>query len=442
MSEPASLQRLRDSIQRKIPQSDVLMALGDQLLVSGMTFLIGIGVARLLGLAEFGRLAMILILQMFAQSFQGCFVVAPMMTLSGRRERRSESYFASVAAWSGALSIIAGIGVGMAVGLIYQLRDGTLPIDLAVAAGFYTATQNMIYTTRRILFAQRVGTEAFVMDVARYGLFLVLLAAHWSQQGTISVTSTLFALGATGLLALWPLWTRLRGASLRSLMFRTVWGRHWPYARWLALMIVLTFGQEQAIALGLGAVLSDEAIGGLRAGQYLIGVTHFIWVTLENFVPGGAARAFTAGGVPALRSYLRDTTLMLGLVVWGFILLVSIPAEFSLRLAFGPGYEQFASILRIYALTYTIAFFREVWVFFFYATERTDVVFRAFSAGFLAAAVVFYPAIKLFGISGAALTALLANSVSTAFILISAWRYAAVSRRVQTPPLDEARSAK
>lgn len=430
MSEHDKLPRLWSRISGRIPNWDVQMALGDQLLVSGMTFLIGIGVARMLGIAEFGRLAMVLILQMFAQSLQGCFVVAPMMALSGRRERRSASYFASVVAWSGALSILAGLAVGCAVGVIYGLRDGTFPLALAVSAGLYTATQNMIYTTRRMLFAQHVGSHAFIMDLVRYVLFLSLVAAIWWSLGSLNVTSTLAALGVSGLVALGPLWMRLRGARLRPLMLQTVWGRHWPYAQWLALMMVLTFGQEQAIALGLGAVLSDEALGGLRAGQYLIGVTHFIWVTLENFVPTGASRAHASGGVPALQSYLKETTLTLGLVVWGFILLVSIPAEFSLRLAFGPGYEQFASILRIYALTYAIAFFREVWVFFFYATERTDVIFRAFGAGFIVAAIAFYPAIKMFGVPGAALTVFLANTASTIFIMLSAWKFASHTRRV------------
>lgn len=421
-------QRLLGRLTVRAPNWDVLMALGDQLLVSGMTFLIGIAVARLFGLAEFGRLAMVLILQMFAQSLQGCFAVSPMMALAGKRPRRSDAYFASVVAWSTGFSIVAGLAVGLATGVIYGLRDGSFPLGLALAAGLYTATQNMVYTTRRMLFAQRAGAGALLMDIARYVLFLIMAVVLWLQFDWLDVTSMLVALGLTGLVMLVPLYQRLGGTRLRRRMLQTVWTRHWPYTQWLALMMVLTFGQEQAIALGLGAILGDEAVGGLRAGQYLIGVTHFIWVTLENFVPVGASRAHTAGGLPALRKYLWDTTLMLGVVVWGFILVVSIPAELSLRMAFGPGYEKFAPILRIYALTYAIAFSREVWVFFFYATERTDVIFRAFGFGFGTALIAFLPAVKLFGVPGAALTVLLANAVSTAYIMMSAWRFAPPER--------------
>ena len=59
---------------------------------------------------------------------------------------------------------------------------------------------------------------------------------------------------------------------------------------WLLPMTAVTFAQEQAVTLSLGFFLSDEAVGGLRAGQYLLGATHFIMMALENFLPTNAAR--------------------------------------------------------------------------------------------------------------------------------------------------------
>lgn len=405
------------------------MALANQALVSGMTFLIGIGVARTMGLAEFGKLAMVLILQMFAQSLQGCFVVAPMMALSGRRSNRSASYFASVLAFTIGLSLIAGLAVAAMVLAIHAMREGSLPIALALAAGSFTATQNLLYVVRRMLFARQSSWQATLMDACRYALFVAVMVYLWFSGGPLDVAVTLWVLAATGLLALVPAYLTVRGARLPRRLLQSVWGRHWPFAQWLALMLLLIFGQEQAIALGLGATLGDEAIGGLRAGQYLIGTTHFIWVALENFVPTSATRVHAAGGIPALTALLKRTTLLFGALVWGVILLVSVPAELSLRLAFGPGYEHFAPILRIYGLIYAIAFSREVWVYFFHATDRTAVIFRAFSAGFLVAAIVFLPAIKNFGVLGAALTVLAANITSTAYVMISVWLVARGERK-------------
>ncbi len=415
------LERLRAKILGGPGRLEVLLALADQVLVSGMTFAIGIGVARLLGITEFGKLAIVFILQMFAQSFQGCFVVAPMMALTGLRGRRTTNYFAAVMAWSAVLSVAAGAGVALAAWTIYAVRDGGAPAGFVLAAGAYTVTQNLLYTVRRMLFAKRVGWQAFYMDAVRYFLFLAGMIIIWQQGHQVDVTAALWALALSALSALIPLFLRLRGARLSRAMLTTVWSRHWPFSQWLALMLILTFGQDQAIALSLGATLSDAAIGGLRAGQYLIGVTHFIWVALENFVPGSASRDYAAGGTEALQMYLRRTTRVLGVVVWGFILLVSLPAETSLKLAFGAGYDQFAPILRLYGLTYAIAFFREVWVFYFYAIQRTDVIFRAFVLGFAVAMLAVFPAIKLLGVTGAALTVLLANTASTAYVMFNVW---------------------
>ncbi len=423
------LERLRAKILGGPGRLEVLLALADQVLVSGMTFAIGIAIARLLGITEFGKLAIVLILQMFVQSLQGCLVVAPMMALTGLRGRRSKHYYAAVMTWAMGLSLLAGTAVALAVWGIYAFRDGGVALAFVLSAGAYAATQNLLYSVRRMLFAQRLGWQAFLMDGGRYLAFLAILLVQWRRGGPIDVTVVLWSLAASGLTALVPLCLKLRGARLKPRLLRTVWQRHLPFAQWLALMLVLTFGQDQAIALSLGATLSDEAIGGLRAGQYLIGVTHFIWVALENFVPRSASQAYAAGGINALDQYLRRTTKMLGVIVWGFILIVSLPAETTLRLAFGPGYEQFAPILRLYGLTYAIAFFREVWVFFFYATERTDVIFRAFLIGFAVAMLAVLPAIKLAGITGAALTVLLANAASTAYILYHARKAVGESAR-------------
>lgn len=410
----------------------MLMALANQILVSGMTFAVGIGVARLLGIGDFGKLALVMILQLFVQYLQGCFVVSPMMALTGRRPRRSQAYFAAVIIWSGGLSALAGLAVVLVVSAIYGVRDGAIPFDLALAAGSYTVVQNLLYTARRILFAQRAGWQAVVLDSSRYAIFAVSALALWQGQIRFDVALTLWLLAGSGLICLWPLWQRMQGVEVGRRLLGIVWARHLPIAKWLALMLILTFGQEQAVALGLGATLSDEALGGLRAGQYLIGTTHFIWVALENFVPRRASRAFAEGGIVALSGYLWRTTLVLGAVVWGIILVVSIPAEMSLRLTFGAGYEQFAPILRIYGVTYAIAFAREVWVFFYYPIERTQAIFQAYAAGFVVALIVFLPAIKTLGVTGAAVTALLASTTSTLWVVGLAWRHIAEARNVQS----------
>ena len=101
------LERLRAKILGGPGRLEVLLALADQVLVSGMTFAIGIAIARLLGITEFGKLAIVLILQMFVQSLQGCLVVAPMMALTGLRGRRSKHYYAAVMTWAMGLSLLA-----------------------------------------------------------------------------------------------------------------------------------------------------------------------------------------------------------------------------------------------------------------------------------------------------------------------------------------------
>ncbi|WP_457825361.1 hypothetical protein, partial [Staphylococcus aureus] len=86
-------------------------------------------------------------------------------------------------------------------------------------------------------------------------------------------------------------------------------------------------------------------------GQYLLGITHFLTMAMENFVPTGAARAFKSGGKPSLVKYLTTQMLLFGSVIGALILMIAVFAAWSLSTAFGPAYAEYAPVLRIYALS-------------------------------------------------------------------------------------------
>ena len=100
-------------------------------------------------------------------------------------------------------------------------------------------------------------------------------------------------------------------------------------------MVIVSMGQEQVVPLIMGATLGDEAVGGLRAGQYLLGITHFLMMAMENFIPRQASEHFTAGGHKALRNYLMRQTVLIGSATLALILALAIPAEFWMGRVFG-----------------------------------------------------------------------------------------------------------
>lgn len=404
---------------------DAVLAIANQVLVSGTTFLIGIAAARLLGIEQFGRFAMVLILAAIMQAFQNAYLLMPMLTLVGARAARLKVYYTGIMASNVLLSVAAGLIVtgGFAIG--FGWRDGAVPWSFVTAAGAYTAAQNYLYTVRRMMFARREAMAALWLDISRYGLLFAMLAAVWWSRAAIDLVALLWALTLSALVVVVPYTRKVGVARADRRLLRTIMGRHWPAARWLLPMTVITFLQDQAITLGIGFYLSDEAVGGLRAGQYLLGITHFITMGIDNVVPGGAARALAAGGRVELRRYLLARTVMFAVPVCGLILVLAFNAETALRLAFGPAYAQFAPLLHIFAASYVCIYVRDMGTQYFRAIERTDAVFRAFVVSALVAGLLAVPVLVPYGVTGAALLILATNVVSMLYVL---WRLVADAR--------------
>ena len=87
----------------------------DQILVSALNFVIGIAIARALGTAEFGRITLILLLAAQAGVFQEYVLSAPMMTLIGRRARRTPHYFGAILTWGVLSSLLGAVAVALAI---------------------------------------------------------------------------------------------------------------------------------------------------------------------------------------------------------------------------------------------------------------------------------------------------------------------------------------
>lgn len=413
----STLSALMPRLMQAGGHTTMLWSFCDQLMVSSFNFAIGIGAARYLGISEFGKFTLILMVAGFATVAQGIVVSMPMMTLAGKRERRSRSYYAAVTCWGAVLSLGSAIATTAIIGGIYLARNGSISSGLLAAVMIATALLSMHDVVRRVLFTQRRGGEAFLLDALRFVLFC---GAVWWLHGAgteVDAAVLLAVLGAAAAIAIVPFGPGLLAARVRSRMLKRIWHRHWLIARWLLLMILVGTGQEQVIWVGVAAGLGDAAVGALRAGQYLLGITHFVMMAVENFVPRQAAEEYRVGGETGLKSYLLRQTAALGVVTLLLILGVALPARFWLATVFGADYAQYAPLVWIYSVTYGVIFLRSIWVYYLRTVEDTRAVFRSFLVSSLTAIVCAYPAIAAFGISGAAFVVLAAHVICMACVL-------------------------
>ncbi|MFH6785817.1 MULTISPECIES: lipopolysaccharide biosynthesis protein [Methylobacterium] len=408
-----------------------LLSLLDQGAVSGFGFIAGIAAARLVDMEDFGRYALVLIFGSVAQAFHNALVTAPLMTLAGAT-RNPRRYAAAVLAGALVLAALLALGVAGALALYFVVRGEAVPLDLVTAAGALTVAQNLQLTARRLLFATEAGPRALAMDLARAASFPVAVAGLWA------VGIPLDAARLVGLLALSALLTTLPVIVGRAIEpgrrnLAAAVRRHWQMSCWLLPVVLVTFGQEQLVWILAGGTLGDEALGGLRAAQYLVGIVLLMLTATENVVPTGAGRAYDTGGEPALRAYLLGVAGRLGVPVGFLLAVVAIPADLWLRLVFGAPYIPYAPCLRWLALGVVFIFLRDMVGQIFRARRRTDVIFRAFLVSLPVSLVLIRPLLDHYGVVGAAAAVAIGHGASLVALLAALTRSKAPASKASLP---------
>ncbi|WP_156295689.1 lipopolysaccharide biosynthesis protein [Methylobacterium aquaticum] len=413
-----------------------LLSLLDQGAVSGFGFLAGIAAARLIDMEGFGRFALVLIVAGFAQGLHNALVTAPLMTMAGS-VRDPARYKAAVGV--GALALAAGLGLGVAgvLALYFSARGEAVPVGLVTAAGALTLAQNLQLTARRLLFAYEGGATALAMDLARAMAAPLAVAVLWALGIPLDAARLVAILALTAFLTTLPLLLG-RGPRPGRRRLAVAARRHWQMARWLLPVVLVTFGQEQLVWILAGGVLGDEALGGLRAAQYLVGLVLLMLAATENVVPTGAGRAYETGGEPALRAYLLAVTRRLGVPVGFLLAVVAVPAELWLRLVFGAPYAPYAPCLRWLALGVVFIFLRDMVAQIFRARRRTDVIFRAFAVSLAVSLALIQPLLARYGAVGAAAVVALAHGASLAALLAALARAPAPRAPVPRSPASRA----
>lgn len=390
---------------------DLSFSVASQVFVSGFNFLVGVAAARLLGVADFGLFTLILMVSGLTATAQAHLLTVPMMTLAGQRSHRSASYFSVITVLSFGFSVLAGLMVAGMMAAIFLLRGDPIPFDLITASAVITTCQNHQLTVRMVMFARRLRANALTMDILRLVLMVVIAIILTGNGYRFDVAGVCYLLGASaGLASIFYTW-RLLQAPVRRRLLVSAMRRHWPLSQWMLLMMLVSTGQEQAIWVFVGIELGDAAIGGLRAGQYLLGLTHIVVMALEYYLPRNAAEELSAGGVPALRTYLMQQMTALGGVALLLIVLIAIYAEESLSIVFGSEYAAFADITRIYAMTYLVMFIRSIWTAYLRAIETTRSIFTAHLISSITAVLLIYPMMWRFGIEGVAYCILIVQTV-------------------------------
>lgn len=390
---------MRDFLRR---HSHTNWALADQALVSGVTFLTGILLARQLGIAEFGRFSLAWMAVLFVQGIQNSAISAPMMSIGPKQESHQHAiYYGGVFFGQlvfGCTSTVVAWAIVCLGGMVFtDWNIATIATPLA-ATVLLCQTQDFL---RRYFFTIQRPAVSFVVDGIRYvGQLGILVWVFFVSRRTIDLNATLWIIaGAAGAGAGVAL-TCVPGLEWSPPLVRKAAFRNWRFSKWLVGSAVVQWLGGNLFVVTAGALLGVAAVGALKAAQSLIGVTHILFQGLENVVPVRAAQRYHRGGAADLVNYLARVT-RLGMGATAIIACCfALDPALWFRLVLGKEFAEYSYLLRWYAALYVLMFLTLPMRFGLRAIEKTAPVFVAYLVAAVFSVAATYPLVKEWGLTG------------------------------------------
>lgn len=408
------------------------LVLLDQAMVSGSNFLIGILLARLLGLEAFGWFTLAWIVVLFIQSLQQAMIIAPMMTIGGQTDETDHpSYFGAVIRHQFWFFLISTL-LTLTILAIWSYLFGELDYPAILALTVLVAASQWQEFLRRYHFTVGQTWSAAASDAGRYLSQVIALALlTFLLSGQITVETALWIKALASLTGALVALVRLRPRRWSTPTYHDVTRQHWAFGKWLAGSTLLRWASSNLFVLAAAALIGPAAVGGIRAAETLMGATHVFFQAMENAIPPRAARLFRDGGTVALHRLMGQLAVVGGGITLGLALALSAAPGFWLGSVFGAEYAAYAHLVKWFGLIYLVMFVNMVLRIGLRTMSVTRPIFivSVIVSGFSALAA--YPLTAWLGLGGT-IAGLVAVPVLGAIFLAQA--YAAALRDKQREP--------
>jgi O-antigen/teichoic acid export membrane protein len=398
-------------------------AIADQAVVSFGNFITTLILARALGLNLFGIFTLTWLLVLFLQSLQLAFILKPMLSIGPKQsETEKAGYYNALTTLQlgfGAVSaIVAAIVTKIAENYIGMSGEASALTQPTAAVVIATQIHEFY---RRYLFSSFRPWIALRMDAVRYSLQIcILLYISTSRVGNVSDALWVVAgCSLSGIIAM------LAGKLIPTLSLENIsktFYRHWRMSRWLVMTALMQWTSSNFLVLITGTLLGPTALGAIRAAQNLMGVTHVIFETMNNWVPVRAAIVYQHEGLRGLVFFIKRIRIItVGLTVFIAIAL-AIPGLSWLKILYGIEYEPYEWILICYGVTYILMAASLPYTYAFTTIEKTRPIFIGYLAATTSTIMLTYPLLINFGLYGSLAGIFLNNIV----LLITAMWHAKI----------------
>ena len=335
-----------------LARSRAVLTLLDQAVMSGGNFLMQILLARTLAKSELGLYGVGFTVVQFLLNTQASLVTAAYMVFSPKLDEAERiRYAGSTRIHQGIIAVCATAALLAAAGIVFFTGG-----DHALATVLLCQSLLLYFTlfrdyARQLSFAGLRVTEALGLDtVFVVTQFLAVGALAWQHQ--LTAPWAFLAIGSASLVAVisWRLTTAQRFAADR-VHARADWSKNWHFSRWIFGTNLAFLASNLAYPWVLYTFRGPEANGVLQA-CLIVGfqlINPFI-LGIGNFLAPRTAHALHEGGLPALKTVVRNVDVLFAVVVGGYFLALLLGGQWVLDIVTKGKYPGAAPVVHCLAL--------------------------------------------------------------------------------------------
>lgn len=395
-----------------------LVTLTDQGIVSGINFLMGILLARWIGLENYGVFAIVWMVVLFVSSIHQSAFVSSLFALLPKQENKDLfiSKLMGLQLGFSLLVIIAIAALGVSFGNLFHDFSGISYTTILLTAGI-SGVFVLNDFVRRVGFAKQLSPVVLGMDLIGYSLQPILLFV-WFQFGSLDVNATLSVLLITySVSAIFGVF-RLRCFPTLSKLKITALDV-WSYSRFLVGTSLLQWLSGNFYLITAAGILGPVALGAIRIAQNVMGVMHVLLISLENLVPIKAAETLNENGAYAAVKYVFQMFLQAGIPFIGLLIPIALFRAELLELIYGNSYADYAFVLLAFCAIYILIFIGTQLRFLIRTFERNNLIFWSYVATSILGLTTANLFVNHFQIYGVLLGIALTQIIMVGFYLFS-----------------------
>jgi len=387
-----------------------LVAIIDQVLVSGVNFFTGLLLARYMSPVQYGVFVLIYSVFLFVNVLQSSLITQPMLVLVSPlegikvKQHITSTYMIQILLTTFILSLIL-IG-----GVLTRYWFGKILFGEIIAFLLAILTFQGQEFFRQVLFTRFEYWKALLTDLASYGLQLGGIIALY-KLGILTIKNTFGVMGITSAVAMIYGISLCRKYLTQDIKYwKVVLRENWNFGKWILSQALTRYFSGQLFVFAIALIIGVGGTARFQASCVIFGPVNILIRGSSNYlIPWFSKKFSQESKSPFSRNLFM--TFMLWVFIFGILcLIIALLAPHLLTIFYKDKYIEEVWTVRILAVAFFISASAQYVEFGARAMRRPDLGFWSHIVGLAITVALIWPLLVNFDVRGAAFNAVIVNA--------------------------------